>query len=168
MLPWRMVFIGLFYCCIKTGVTRCQTTALFPAASRIKRGAATAVNPAFHNSFEDVHLLYEILLAGIHFEASGDFSVQDPELASLRKTRNLEVICEEIIPRKLPDIFRLISDLSNHVGHLHQDDFERTLLTLVYTAQQLISSTNEHQQDVWSESFVGLYKAIKQDLTGTN
>ncbi len=94
--------------------------------------------------------------------------MQDAELASLRKTRNLEVICEEIIPRKLTDIFRLISDLTNHISHLHQDDFERTLLTLVYTAQQMVNSTTEHQRDVWAESFVSLYRVIKQDLTGTN
>ncbi|XP_053174514.1 protein FAM180A-like [Scomber japonicus] len=167
MLSWRMLLIGLFYCCIKTGATQYQSKALFPATSRIQRGVATMVNPTFHNSFDDVHLLFEILLAGIHFEASGKFSVRDAELASLRKTQNLEVICEDIIPRKLTDIFTLISDLSNH-GHLHQDDFERTLLTLVYTTQQVVNSTTEQQRDVWAESFVSLYKAIKQDLTGTN
>ncbi|KAG8012463.1 hypothetical protein GBF38_020229 [Nibea albiflora] len=143
--------------------TNFDVKALFPAASRIKR----AVNPTFHNSFDDVHLLFEILLAG-HFEDSGGFSVQDAELASLRKTRNLRVICEEIIPRKLTDIFRLISDLSNHDGHLHQDDFERTLLTLVYSAQQMVNATAGKQREVWEESFVSLYKAIKQDLIGTN
>ncbi|XP_037624553.1 protein FAM180A-like [Sebastes umbrosus] len=168
MLPWRMATIGLFFCCIITGVTRCQTTALFPAASRYIRGAASMENPTFHNSFDDVHLLFEILLAGINFEASGEFSVQDAELASLRKTRSLEIICEEIIPRKLTEVFRLISGLSNHIGHLHQDDFERTLLTLVYTTQGMVNSTTEYQRDVWAESFVGLYKVIKQDLTGKN
>lgn len=94
--------------------------------------------------------------------------MQDAELASLRKTRNLQVICEEIIPRKLADIFRLVSALSNQIGHMHQDDFERTLLTLVYTVERMVNSTTEHQRDVWEESFVGLYKAIKQDLTRTN
>lgn len=94
--------------------------------------------------------------------------MQDAELASLRKARNLKVICEEIIPRKLTDIFRLISDLSNQIDALHQDDFERTLMTLVYTTQQMVNSTTEHHQSVWQESFVGLYKAIKQDLTRTN
>ncbi|XP_040894767.1 protein FAM180A-like [Toxotes jaculatrix] len=168
MFPWRTVIVGLFYCYIKAGVTHCQTKALFPAASRIKRGVATVANPTFHNSFDDVHLLFEILLTGIHFEASGEFSVNDAEVNSLRKTRNLEVICEEIIPKKLSDILRLISGLSNHTGHLHQDDFERTLLTLVYITQQMVSSTTKHQQDVWAEAFVSLYKAIKQDLTETN
>ncbi|XP_030280947.1 protein FAM180A [Sparus aurata] len=168
MLPWRMVIVGLFYCCIKTGGTQCQAKALFPAASRIKRESETAVNPTFQDSFDDVHLLYEILLAGVHFEHSGKFSVRDAELASLLKTRNLKVICEEIIPRELTDIYRLISDLSDHPGHLQQDDFERTLLTLVYTAQQMVNSTVEQQRDVWEESFVSLYKALKQDLTGTN
>nr|XP_046250579.1 protein FAM180A-like [Scatophagus argus] len=168
MLPWRMVIVGFFYCCIDAGVTQHQTKALFPAASRAKKGVANVVNSTFHNSFDDVHLLFEVLLSGVHFEASGEFSVQDAELASLRKTRNLKVICEEIIPRKLTDIFRLISDLSNQIGPLHQDDFERTLLTLVYTTQQLVNSTTGHERDVWEESFVSLYKAIKQDLTGTN
>ena len=105
---------------------------------------------------------------GIDFEASGEFTVQDAELASLRKTRHLQAICEEVIPRKLTDIFRLIADLSDHTGHLHQDDFERTLMTLVYTVRQMANSTSEHQQDVWGEAFVSLYKAIKQDLIGTN
>ncbi|KAI3371577.1 hypothetical protein L3Q82_024144 [Scortum barcoo] len=168
MLPWRMAIVGLFCCCIKTGVTRCRTKALFPAVSRVTRGVTNVVNPTFHNSFNDAHLLFEILLAGVHFKASGDFSVQDAELASLLKTRNMEVICEELIPRKLSDIFRLISDLNNYIGHLHQDDFERTLLTLVYTTQQMVNSTDEHQRDVWAQSFVSLYKAIKQDLTGKN
>ena len=107
-------------------------------------------------------------MAGVHFEPSGAFSVEDPELSSLQKTRNLDFICEEIIPKKLKDVFRLIADLSNHNGHLHQDDFERTLMTLVYTTQQMVSSTTEHQREVWAQSFVGLYKAIKKDLKLTN
>ncbi|GAA6215899.1 protein FAM180A-like [Lates japonicus] len=166
MLPWRTLIVGLFYCYINTGVTQCQTEALFPASSR--RGVATAANATFHNSFDDVHLLFEILLTGIHFEASGEFSLKDAELASLRKTQNLKVICEEIIPRELTDIFRLIYGLSSHTSPLHQDDFERTLLTMAYVAQQMVNSTTVHQRDVWAESFVSLYKAIKQDLTGTN
>lgn len=104
----------------------------------------------------------------MRFERDGELSVEDAELASLRKTQNLEVICEEIIPRRLPDVVELISNLSDHAGPLHQDDFERTLLTLVYTAQQVADSTDEHQKDVWMESFVSLYKAIKQDLMETN
>ncbi|KAM3609485.1 uncharacterized protein V6R79_015689 [Siganus canaliculatus] len=167
MLPWRMVVVGLFYCCIKTGVARRRTKALFPAASRVKRGAANVANPTFHSSFSDVHLLFEILLAGVHFEPTGQFSVQDAELASLRKTRNLKVICEEIIPRKLADIHRLISDLSHETGPLHQDDFERTLLTLVYTVQQMVNATSVFQRDMWEESFVSLFGAIKQDLIGS-
>ncbi|XP_060932473.1 protein FAM180A-like [Limanda limanda] len=168
MFPLRlMVILGFLYCCIRTGVVQSHTKALFPAASRTKRGATDVVNPTFCNSTEDVHLLFEILLTGIHFQASGEFSVRDAELASLRKTQNLCVICEEIIPRRLTDVFRLVSGLSDHTGHLHQDDFERTLLTLVYITQQMVDSTAEQQRDVWAESFVSLYKAIKQDLTGT-
>lgn len=127
------------------------------------------VNPTFQNSIEDVNLLFEILLAGLQF---GDehtlFSVQDEELASLRKTKKLEVICEDILPKTLSDIHRLTSDLSNHMGHLRLEDFERTVLTMVYTAQRLANATTGQQRDLWAESFVSLYRAIKLDLTAEN
>ncbi|XP_034540923.1 protein FAM180A-like [Notolabrus celidotus] len=164
MLPCRVLIVCLFYCCIRVGV-RTSKQALFPAASRAKRGAEAGGKLTFQNSLEDVNLLYEILLAGTRFETSGEFSVHDAELASMRKTKNLEVICEEIIPRTLIDIVTLISNLSSHTGDLHPDDFEHILLTLVFTAQQMASS-NEQQREMWAESFVSLYKAIKQDLTG--
>lgn len=92
--------------------------------------------------------------------------MRDAELASLRKTRSLEVICQEIVPRKLSDVLRLIAGLSRHAGHLRQEDFERTLLTLVYASQATVNSSNENQRRMWAESFVSLYKAIELDLTG--
>ncbi|XP_075993677.1 protein FAM180A [Genypterus blacodes] len=167
MLSCRLIIVALFSCVILTAASQRHSRGLFPVASRLKRGLAATVHPTFHHSFNDVHLFFEILLAGIHFEASGHLLVKDAELASLRKTRNLEVICEEIIPRKLTDIRRLTSHLSGHLGPLHQDDFERTVLTMIYAAQQVANSTTDHQRDVWAESFVNLYKAIKQDLDGT-
>lgn len=104
------------------------------------------------------------MLSGVHFQDSGLFYVEDAELASLHRARDLKFICEKIIPWTPAEILRLIYNLSNQVGPLHQDDFERTLLTLVYTTQQVINSTSEHQRDIWKGSFVSLYKAIKQDL----
>lgn len=121
-----------------------------------------------YSSFPVLHLTLEILLAGVQFKDSGEFSVEDAELASLRKTRNLKVICEEIVPRKHEDILQLISELSNHNEPLDQEDFECTLMTLVYTSQQVVNTTCEWQQQVWEESFVNLFKAIKQDLTDTS
>ncbi|XP_037538702.1 protein FAM180A-like [Nematolebias whitei] len=162
MLSWR-ILVGLFCCSIKAQVTQCHIKALFPGVTRVKRGLTTMANPTFYESPNDAHLLFEILMAGIHLEHNGAFSVNDAELSSLQKKRTLNVICEEIIPRNLTDISQLVVDLSSHVGALHQDDFERTLLTLVYTTQKLVSSIDE-QRKIWEESFVGLYKAIKKDL----
>lgn len=107
-------------------------------------------------------------MAGIHFEDNGEFSVEDAELASLQKTRKLGVICKEIIPKELTDLYRLISDLSKHTGPLHLSDFEHVLLTLVYVSQKMAGSATERQRAVWAESFVSLYKAVKKDLTLTN
>ncbi|XP_075905357.1 protein FAM180A-like [Nelusetta ayraudi] len=169
LLQRRMMLIGCLFCfCVRNGVAGPSSKALFPAASRFKRDSANVTESMFHHSVEDVHLLFEILLAGVQFKDSGEFSVQDAELASLRKTRNLKVICEEIVPRKHADILQLISELSNHNEPLDQEDFECTLMTLVYTSQQVVYTTCEWQQQVWEESFVNLFKAIKQDLTDTS
>ncbi|XP_032434085.1 protein FAM180A-like isoform X2 [Xiphophorus hellerii] len=162
MVSWRIVMFGLFYCFIRTGVTKSQTRA------KVKRGSSAAGNPTFYKTMNDVHLLYEILMAGVRFEPSGEFSVDDAELSSLRQTRNLNFICEEIFPKKLTEVFGLIAELSEHSASLHQEDFERILMTLVYTTQKMISAASVHQRGMWGESFVGLYKAIKRDLARTN
>lgn len=104
----------------------------------------------------------------MQFKDSGEFSVRDAELASLHKTRNLKVICEEIVPRKQADILQLISELSNQNAPLGQEDFECTLMTLVYASQQVVNTTCEGQRQVWEESFVNLFKAIEQDLADTS
>ncbi|KAL7878627.1 hypothetical protein AOLI_G00096010 [Acnodon oligacanthus] len=111
-------------------------------------------------------MLFEILLAGLQFEDEhGLFSVHDEELASLRQTHKLEVICEDIVPKTLPEVRRLTSALVQAVGGLTREDFERLVLTLVYTAQQMARASTAHQRDAWAESFTSLYKAIKQDLS---
>ncbi|XP_024138378.1 protein FAM180A [Oryzias melastigma] len=158
---------GLLCCCLRTCASRCRTRTLFPAASRVKR-ESVVVNPTFCSSRSDARLLFEILMADIHFGPTGAFSVADTELSSLRKTKHLDVICEEIIPKTLPDILRLVSELSHHRGHLHQEDFERTLMTLVFASQKMVNSAEEHQREAWAQSVTGLFRALKTDLTLTD
>lgn len=168
MRPWKMVLVVLFYLNINMCASLRQNKVLYPSAGRVKRGMASMVNPVFQNSLEDVNLLFEILLSGLHFGQSDNghqFSIQDAELNSLRRTNKLEVICQDVVPKKLTDIRRLVDDLSQHVGRLRQEDFERTVLTMVYASQQMANSTSNHQRKMWAESFVSLYKAIKLDLT---
>ncbi|XP_072291677.1 protein FAM180A [Eucyclogobius newberryi] len=165
MMLQRLLLLCLLHCCIRLGTARRRSRVLFPAAtSRLKRSLESVDSLVFHRSSKDAHLLFEILMSGTHFEPSGEFSVDDGELASLRQARKLEVICEDIVPRHLPEILRLISHISQTEGHLHQDEFERTLLTLVYTTQRMANSSSTHQREAWAQSFVHLYKALKQDL----
>ncbi|KAG5273836.1 hypothetical protein AALO_G00156120 [Alosa alosa] len=137
-------------CC---GDVQCSTArqyrALFPAVHRARRGTAAMVNPVFQKSIKDVDLFYET-----------------QELASLRHTHILEVICEDFLPKKLTDIRRLTSALSQHAGSatLRREDFERTILTMVYSAQHVAQASSHHQRELWAESFVELFRAIKRDL----
>ncbi|XP_036441406.1 protein FAM180A-like [Colossoma macropomum] len=165
MLPWTVLIVSLFYC-NSISATYQRRRGFFPSAFRVKRGTASLVNPIFQNSIKDVNLLFEILLAGLEFEDElGLFSVHDEELASLRQTHKLEVICDDILPKTLPEVRRLTFALVQGVGALRRKDFERLVLTLVYTAQQMAQASTAHQRDAWAESFISLYNAIKQDLT---
>ncbi|XP_060779668.1 protein FAM180A-like [Neoarius graeffei] len=162
-LPWNIFIFFLFY---SLCAAHHRYKGLYPSAFRVKRGTASLVNPIFLNSVKDANLLYEILLDGLQFEDEhGQFSVHDQELASLRKVRKLEVICEDIIPKTVPEVHRLIFALAQDNGVLRKEDFERTVLTLVYTAQKTAQVSTAHQKDAWAECFISLYKIIKDDLT---
>lgn len=167
MVLWKMLTVALLYGSIDMCDSLRRNTALFPSAVRVKRGVASMVDPTVQHSVEDVNLLFEIMLTGLRFgDERSLFSVADAELASFRQTRKLEVVCQDVLPRKLTEVRRLTSDLSDHLGHLRPNDFERTVLTMVYTAQRLANATSGHQRELWAESFVSLYQAIKRDLTG--
>ncbi|KAK2847967.1 hypothetical protein Q7C36_009649 [Tachysurus vachellii] len=162
-LPWKIIIFSMFY---SLCAAHQRYKGLYPSAFRVKRGAAPLVNPVFQKSVSDVNLLFEILLDGPQLEdEDGQFLVWDRELASLRKTHKLEVICENIIPKTVPEVRRLIFALAQGNGVLRREDFERTVLTLVYTANKIAQANTAHQKDVWAECFINLYKAIKHDLT---
>ncbi|XP_048877428.1 protein FAM180A-like [Brienomyrus brachyistius] len=164
MMSWKVVIVALVYWNVHMCGSQRRSRALYPSAFRVKRGTASMVNPIFQNSLEDINLLFEILIAGAKMEDErSPLTVLDEELASLRRTQKLEAICEDVVPRKLTDIRRLTSDLLQYPTVLRKDDFERTVLTMVYTAHRM-GNTDGHQRAAWTESFINLYKAIKQDL----
>ncbi|KAM6293294.1 protein FAM180A isoform 1-T1 [Porphyrio hochstetteri] len=161
---WKILLLLLFYYSAYATVThRWSRAMLFPTAQRIKRSSAAFLNPVLQNSLEDVVLLYEFLLAELDIDKVQRISIKDEELASLRKATEFDIICNEIIPKSITEIRRLTSRLSSYPRVLKKEDFERTVLTMVYTAYRVAQSQG-HQKDIWAESFVNLYKALKHDL----
>ncbi|XP_067855742.1 protein FAM180A-like [Heptranchias perlo] len=138
---------------------------LFPSAQRLRRNLVSdiPINPVFQRSQKDVELLYEFLLGGLNIDDNFKCSLKDEELSSMRAAKKFDVIVNNIIPKNIADIQRLTYRLSNYTGQLKLEDFERTLLTLVFTAYQA-SRSHGHQQDTWAESLVSLFQALKRDL----
>ncbi|XP_078424299.1 protein FAM180A [Cetorhinus maximus] len=138
---------------------------LFPSAQRLKRNLDfdIPINPVFQESQKDVELLYEFLLGGLNVDANFKCTLKDEELASLRATKKFNVIINYIIPKNIGDIQRLTYRLSKYTGQLRSEDFERTLLTLVFLAYQATQSQG-HQQDTWTESLVNIFQALIHDL----
>lgn len=90
--------------------------------------------------------------------------IPDEELASLRSVAKLEVICDDVLPKRLSDIRRLTAELSQRRQPLSWQDFERTVLTLVYTAQTLARVSNQQQREAWTDAVVQLFRALQKDL----
>ncbi|KAM7121482.1 protein FAM180A [Molossus nigricans] len=136
---------------------------LFPAAHRPKRSSSLPLNPVLQRSLEEVELLYEFLLAELAISPDLEISIKDEELASLRKASDFHTVCNAVIPKHIPDIRRLSASLASHPGTLKKEDFERTALTLAYAAYRTALSRG-HQKDVWAQSLLSLFQALRHDL----
>ncbi|XP_073694214.1 protein FAM180A [Garra rufa] len=165
MMALRILSVSALMCQMSITASLHWRKALFPSAFRVKRGTPALLNPTFQKSAEDASLLYEVLWSGGYMDAAnGTLHISDQELASMRKLEVLEVLCEDVLPRSLSEIQRLSAQLDLHRGSLRIDDFERTVLTMVFTAQQLQHTNPGHQRELWVNSLIQLYKAIKGDL----
>ncbi|XP_073337076.1 protein FAM180A-like [Pagrus major] len=153
------------YLSIHLAAAQHHRKALYPSAYRIKRGTYSLINPTFQRSVEDVNLLFEILLAGMQIEgATHSMLIPDEELASMRNVEKLEVICDDILPKRLSDIRRLMAELAQRRQPLSGQDFERMVLTLVYTTQTLARLSSQQQREVWTDIVIQLFRAIQKDL----
>ncbi|KAK7895531.1 hypothetical protein WMY93_020856 [Mugilogobius chulae] len=118
---WFLVHF-LFVC---PAVAQRSNKALYPSAYRIKRGTYSLLNPTFQRSQKDIDVLFEILLAGTQIKSGEQLLVPDEELASLRQVKKLEVICEDVLPKSLSEVRRLVDQLSHRsvplLGRLPED-----------------------------------------------
>ncbi|XP_042371192.1 protein FAM180A-like, partial [Plectropomus leopardus] len=104
-----------------------------------------------------------ILLAGMQISAK-DVLIPDEELASLRAVEKLEVLCEDVLPKRLSDIRRLTAELAQRRQPLSWQDFERTVLTLVYATQTLARGSGPQQREAWTDAVIQLFRAVQKDL----
>lgn len=93
-------------------------------------------------------------------DATGLMLIPDEELASLRSVDKLEVICDDVLPKSLSDIRCLAAELARR----RQQDFERTVLTLVYGAQTLARLSSQQQRLAWRDAVMQLFRVIEKDL----
>ncbi|KAM6202946.1 protein FAM180A [Rhynchocyon petersi] len=163
-MSWKAVLLLLV--CYNAQVAvghRWRRAVLFPAAHRPKRSSSLPLNPILQTSLEEVELLYEFLLAELEISPDLQISIKDEELLSLRKGADFRSVCNEVIPKRIPDIRRLSASLSSHPGILKKEDFERTVLTLAYTAYRTALAQG-HQKDIWAQALHSLFQALRQDL----
>ncbi|XP_018414064.1 PREDICTED: protein FAM180A [Nanorana parkeri] len=163
LLPCLLVL--LFYNYVEANFTsRWQLVVFFPSAHRVRRSSPQFLDPVLQKSMPEVELLYEFLSTGVQIDPDSRMTLRDPELSSLRKATTFDVVCNDVIPKAISDIRRLGDQLSMVRGPLKREDFERTVLTMAYTALKTSKSDNENQRRIWMESLNKLFVALKRDL----
>ncbi|XP_028255963.1 protein FAM180A [Parambassis ranga] len=164
MTQWWPLLAAVYLCSCRAA-SQHHRKALYPSAYRIKRGTYSLINPTFQRTVKDVDLLFEILLAGLQIRGEHHtLLIPDEELASLRSVEKLKVICEDVLPKRLSDIRRLTAELVQQQRPLCLQDFERTVLTLVYTTQTLARITDQQQREAWTDALIQLFHAVQKDL----
>ncbi|XP_077325337.1 protein FAM180A [Lithobates pipiens] len=155
----------LFYNYVEANFTRkWQRVVFFPSAHRVRRSSPEFLDPVLQKSVPEVELLYEFLSTGVQIDPNSRLTLRDPELSSLRKATTFDVLCNDVIPKAISDIRRLGDQLSSVPGPLKKEDFERTALTMAYTALKTSKLENENQRRVWMESLTKLFVALRRDL----
>ncbi|XP_061617673.1 protein FAM180A [Phyllopteryx taeniolatus] len=139
-------------------------SALYPATLHPKWQTPWLLAHSFQTSVEDVELLFEILLSGMEILGKDPPVIPDAELASLRGARSLELICDGVLPKSLPEVLRLAAGLDERRRPMSAPDFERTVLTLVYAAQTAARADGTERRQAWAGSLVRLFRAIRKDL----
>ncbi|CAI9563154.1 unnamed protein product, partial [Staurois parvus] len=109
-------------------------------------------------------LFIQFLSTGVQIDPNSRLTLRDPELSSLRKATTFDVLCNDVIPKAISDIRRLGDQLSKVPGPLKKEDFERTVLTMAYTALKTSKLENDNQRRVWMESLTKLFVALRRDL----
>ncbi|CAL8385415.1 unnamed protein product [Gadus morhua 'NCC'] len=163
-MEWRFMAVVVL---LSAQQSASQRTALYPSAYRIRRGTYSLVNPTFQSSMTEVNLLFEALLAGLQIAGGPGRSllIPDEELASLRSLQRLEAVCEGVLPKRLSEVRRLTAALARRRTPLSGQDFERTVLTMVYAIQVMADVSAPHQREVWADALLQLFRAVHQDLT---
>ncbi|KAM5172335.1 protein FAM180A [Mantella aurantiaca] len=155
----------LFYNYVEANFTsKWQRVVFFPSAHRVRRSSPEFLDPILQQSVPEVELLYEFLSTGVQIDSDSKLTLLDPELSSLRKATTFDVVCNDVIPKAISDIRRLGDQLSKIPGPLKREDFERTVLTMAYTALKTPKSDNKNQRRVWMESLTKLFLALRRDL----
>ncbi|XP_061663137.1 protein FAM180A isoform X2 [Syngnathoides biaculeatus] len=153
-------------CWFCSSSARRPRSALYPAPLHPKWATPRLPSPSLQKSAEDVELPFErahwnALLSGAEIRGEDPLIIPDAELASLRRARSLELLCDGVLPETLPEVLRLSAGPDRCRRPASATDFERTVLTLVYAAQ---TAARAERRRAWAGSLVRLFRAVRKDL----
>ncbi|XP_068170168.1 protein FAM180A [Antennarius striatus] len=115
----------------------------------------------------NANLMFEILLYGVEMDQYNNIVLLDRELASMRSGRAFLSQINDNIPRSRSSMVQMVTMLKDERRRpLTQDQFERLILTMVYSAHQAQSQEKE-EQDAWAGVLLQLANITAHDLRGS-
>ncbi|XP_033909397.3 protein FAM180A [Acipenser ruthenus] len=143
----------------------------FGGARRKETGPISAVKSTetsllFHKTVNDAHLMYEFLLGGLDIDTDYTITLQDEELASLRRGQAfVSLLNDDCVPKTHSSVYRRLAMLQSQREPLEMDKYEQLVLGAVCSAYQVrLSRGDGEEQKVWSRIFARLVNATLIDL----
>lgn len=110
----------------------------------------------------------QILLGGVEMDQDNNIVLLDKELASMRSGRAFLSQINDNIPRSQSSMVQMVTAMQDQRRRpLTQDQFQRLVLSMVYSAHRAWNQDREEEQKAWGEVLLQLANVTVHDLRGS-
>ncbi|KAM9351687.1 protein FAM180A [Symphorus nematophorus] len=127
-----------------------------------------AGNTPTGSSVSDANLMFEFLLGGVEMDQDNNIVLLDKELASMRSGRAFLSEINDNIPRSRSSMMQMVTTLqSPRKRQMTQPQFDKLVLSMVYSAHQAWHQEREEEQEAWGGVLLQLANVTIRELRGS-
>ncbi|CAJ1056591.1 protein FAM180B [Xyrichtys novacula] len=131
---------------------------------QVLHDVSAGTNPT---SASDANLMFEILLGGVELDQDNNIILLDKELASMRPGRAFLSQINDNIPRSVSAMMQMVTTFEGpRERPLTQDQFEKLVLSMVYSAHRTWHQDEGEEQENWGGVLLQLANITVHELRG--
>ncbi|XP_026166399.1 protein FAM180A isoform X2 [Mastacembelus armatus] len=118
-------------------------------------------------SVSDANLIFEFLLEGVEIDQDNNIVLLDQEMASMRAGQVFLSYINDNIPRILSSMVEMMKELESQRRPLTEAQFQKIVLSMVYSAHQVRHDERKEKQEAWSGVLLQLANITVHELRGS-